>query len=49
MRKRYRLWMADWRDEHGHRRRKGFPTRKEALAYQEKTRALREIIESFRE
>jgi hypothetical protein len=34
MKKRYNRWMADWRDEHGRRHRKGFTTRKAAAQYQ---------------
>lgn len=36
MRMRGSLWMADWRDEHGTRHRKGFKTKAAALRHQTK-------------
>lgn len=32
------LWMADWFDSEGHRRRKGFSTERQAIAFQIKMR-----------
>jgi hypothetical protein len=32
------LWMADWFDSEGHRRRKGFNTERQAIAFQNKMR-----------
>jgi hypothetical protein len=39
MRKKYSSWYADWRDEHGQRKRKAFPTKNQAQAFQEKMQA----------
>ncbi len=36
MKKKGNLWLADWRDQHGQRHRKGFPTQAGALAHQTK-------------
>ena len=33
MQKRFKLWMADWRDANGKRHRKGFKTRQDAEAW----------------
>jgi hypothetical protein len=35
MQKKGKLWMADWR-ENGERKRKGFPTQKQAIRHQQK-------------
>ena len=34
MLKRYGLWLADWYDENGQRKRKGFKTQRSAIAFQ---------------
>jgi hypothetical protein len=39
MQKKGELWMADWRDEHGPRKRKGFKMRRKADAVQNQMRA----------
>ncbi len=36
MQKKYGKFYADWRDEHGRRQRKSFPTKKRALQHQNK-------------
>ena len=36
MKRKGKLWLADWYDENGRRRRKGFPTQKRALDFQNK-------------
>jgi hypothetical protein len=36
MRKKYGKFYADWRDEHGRRRMKAFPTKKQALTHTHK-------------
>ncbi len=38
MRKKYGKFYADWRDQHGHRRMKAFPTKPAALKHQDKQR-----------
>jgi len=38
MRKKYGKWYADWRDEHGQRKMKSFPSKSAALRHQSKMR-----------
>jgi hypothetical protein len=40
MRNKYGSFYADWRDQHGQRHMKAFPTKKAALRYQAQQRAL---------
>lgn len=40
MRHKHGKWYADWRDEHGRRRMKAFPTKKQAQQYTAKMRRL---------
>jgi len=40
MRRKYGSYYADWRDEHGNRRMKAFPTKKQATRYQNRMRSI---------
>jgi hypothetical protein len=40
MRRKAGKWYADWRDEHGRRHMKAFPTKKQALAHANKQRRI---------